>query len=120
MKSGSIGLIEPVFRNGQNFTLARVYLGDNDFRVGQLVNGNIAILYTDGWWLPKKAVWHLGNKSIVFKKENDVYIPFEVETGVEARDMIEVRTNIGSWKVAFNAAYLVDSESFIKANNTVQ
>lgn len=120
MQSGSIGLIEPVFRNGQNFTLARVYLGNNNFRVGQLVNGNIAIAYTNSWWLPKKTVWRLGNKSIVFKKENDVYIPFEVETGVEATDMIEIRTNIGNWRVAANAAYLVDSESFIKTNITRQ
>ncbi len=114
MQTGTIGLIEPVFRNGQNFTLARVYLGNGHFRVGQLLTASISVMYTAGWWLPKKAIWRLGNKAVVFKKEQDVYTPVEVSTGVEAGGMIQVLTDIGSWKVAANAAYLVDSESFIK------
>lgn len=117
MQSGSIGLIEPVFRNGVNFTLVRVYLGNNNFQTGQLLSANVPVVYTDGWWLPKKAVWRLGNKSIVFRKEKDVYVPVEVETGAEAKDMIQVNTDIGNWQVASNASYLVDSESFIKPNN---
>ncbi|WP_440135179.1 efflux RND transporter periplasmic adaptor subunit [Chitinophaga sancti] len=117
MRSGTIGLIEPVFRNGLNFTLARVYLGENNFQVGQLLTANVPVVYSDGWWLPKKAVWRLGNKSIVFRKEKEVYVPVQVETGIEAKDMIQVITSIGNWKVASNASYLVDSESFIKTNN---
>ncbi|MFX1705700.1 efflux RND transporter periplasmic adaptor subunit [Chitinophaga sp. CC14] len=117
MQSGNIGLIEPVFREGVNFTLARVYLKDNNFQVGQLLYANVPVVYTEGWWLPKKAVWRLGNKSIVFRKEKDVYVPVVVETGIVAKDMIQVNTNIGDWKVASNASYLVDSESFIKTNN---
>lgn len=117
MQAGAIGLIEPVFRGGVNFTLARVYLADDHFQVGQLLYANVPIVYTNGWWLPKKAVWRLGNKSMLFRKEKDVYVPVAVETGVVAKDMIQVTTNIGDWKVASNAAYLVDSESFIKINN---
>ena len=117
MQSGTIGLIEPVFREGVNFTLARVYLKDDHFQVGQLLYANVPIVYTDGWWLPKKAVWRLGNKSILFRKDKDVYVPVVVETGVVAKDMIQVITKIGDWKVASNASYLVDSESFIKTNN---
>ncbi|SFE85017.1 Multidrug efflux pump subunit AcrA (membrane-fusion protein) [Chitinophaga sp. CF118] len=117
MQSGNIGLIEPVFRNGLNFTLARVYLGDNHLQVGQLLTANVPIIYTDSWWLPKKAVRRLGNKSIVFRREKDVYVPVQIETGVEVKDMIQVITDIGDWKVASNAYYLVDSESFIKTNN---
>jgi Cu(I)/Ag(I) efflux system membrane fusion protein len=121
MQTANIGLIEPVFRNGQNFTLARVYLGDHKkFRVGQLLNGHIPIVYATGWWLPKQAVGRLGGKSIVFRKENDVYVPVEVATMVTTNDMIQVMTNISDWKVAENAAYLVDSESFIKTNNKLQ
>lgn len=117
MQSGTIGLIEPVFKDGVNFTLARVYLKDNHLQIGQMLTANVPIVYTEGWWLPKKAVWRLGNKSIVFRKEKDVYVPVVVETGVEAKDMIQVSTNISDWKVASNAYYLVDSESFIKTNN---
>lgn len=120
MQTGSIGLIEPVFRNGENFTLARVYLGNNDYRIGQLLTANIPIMYTEGWWLPKKAVLRLGNKTVVFKKDKDMYVPVVVQTGVEATEMIQVLTNISDWKVASNAAYLVDSESFIKVNDNLQ
>jgi len=116
MQSGSIGLIEPVFRGSLNFTLARVYMKDNHLQVGQLLTANVPMVYTEGWWLPKKAVYRLGNKSVVFRKEKDVYVPVVVETGVEAKDMIQVNTNIGDWKVASNAYYMVDSESFIKTN----
>lgn len=117
MQSGTIGLIEPVFRDGVNFTLARVYLGDHHFRVGQLLYANVPVVYTEGWWLPKQAVWRLGNQSVVFRKEKEAYVPVTVETGVVAKDMIQVITDIGNWKVAVNASYLVDSESFIKTDH---
>ncbi|MBS0030062.1 efflux RND transporter periplasmic adaptor subunit [Chitinophaga sp. 22321] len=114
MQTGIIGLIEPVFRNGENFTLARIYLNKHHFRAGQLLTASIPVMYSNGSWLPKKAVWRLGNKAVVFKKEKEVYVPQVVQTGVEEKDMIQVITDIADWKVASNAAYLVDSESFIK------
>jgi biotin carboxyl carrier protein len=120
MQPGNIGLIEPVFRNGQNFTLARIYLQDNHFQVGELITANIPVIYTGGWWLPKKAVWQLGNRSVVFKKEHHTYIPVEITTTAETNDMIQVSTDISDWKVAANASYLVDSESFIEINRNVQ
>ena len=120
MQTGNIGLIEPVFRNGENFTLARVYLGNNDYRIGQLLTANIPIMYTEGWWLPKQAVLRLGNKAVVFKRDKDMYVPVVVATGVEAKEMIQVLTDLSDWKVASNAAYLVDSESFIKVNDHQQ
>ena len=120
MQTGTIGLVEPVFRNGQNFTLARVYLDDNGFQAGQLLTANIPVMYTDGWWLPKKAVWRLGGNAIIFRQGNGVYRPVEITTGMETKDMIQVTTNIADWKVASNAAYLVDSESFIKPDKNMQ
>ena len=115
--TGTIGLIQPIVRNGENFTLARVYISNTDLLPGQLVTANIPIIYKAGWWLPKKAVWQSGNKSIVFKKQDDVLIPMEVETKIEAEGMVLVTTSIGGWQVAENAAFLVDSESFIKTTN---
>ena len=117
MLSGSVGLIEPVFRNGMNFTIARVYLNDRQFHVGQLLSANVPVIYSGGWWLPKRAVLKLGNKSVVFKKEQDSYLPMTVTTGIETNDMIQIDTDISTWKVASNAYYLIDSESFIKTNN---
>jgi hypothetical protein len=74
-------------------------------------------VYKGGWWLPRKAVWQSGNKSIVFKKQGDVFVPMQVETSVEAEGMVMVTTAIGDWQVAGNASYLVDSESFIKTTD---
>ncbi len=116
MQAGSIGLIEPVFRDGMNFTIARVYLQNSPLQAGQLLNAKVPVVYTEGWWLPAKAVSRLGSKSVVFRKENDAYVPAAVTTGAEADGMIQVLTDIGAWKVASNAFYLVDSESFIKTD----
>ncbi|MFB6456667.1 efflux RND transporter periplasmic adaptor subunit [Chitinophaga sp. Hz27] len=117
MESGSIGLIEPVFKNGVNFSIARVYLPTDHLQVGQLLTANIPVVYTRGWWLPKKAVLQMGNKSVVFRKDKTAYVPVEVETGAHLKDVVQVLSNIGSWEVASNAYYLVDSESFIKTTN---
>lgn len=115
--TGSIGLIQPVVRSGENFTIARVYINNNKLLPGQLLLADIPVVYNKGWWLPKKTVWQSGNKSIVFKKEDNVFVPMQVETGVETEGLVQVITSIGDWKVAENAAYLVDSESFIKISD---
>lgn len=115
--TGNIGLIQPVVRSGENFTLARVYISNKDLLPGQLVSANIPVVYKGGWWLPRKAVWQSGNNSIVFKKQGDIFVPMQVETSVEAEGMVMVTTSISDWQVAGNAAYLVDSESFIKTTD---
>jgi membrane fusion protein, copper/silver efflux system len=111
-----IGLIEPVYRNGQSLSIARVYLDKNNFQVGQLLKANIPVVIRGGWWLPKKAVWQLGTRSMVFKKEGSSFIPVEVKTGAAIKDMMQIQTDISDWQIASNAYYLVDSESFIKVN----
>ncbi|MBW8682992.1 efflux RND transporter periplasmic adaptor subunit [Chitinophaga rhizophila] len=116
LQAGSIGLIEPVFKNGMNFTRARVYLKGNQLQVGQLLTGNIPVVYNEGWWLPAKAVWKLGKKAVVFRKNNEIYTPVEVETGATVNGMVQVKTDISVWDVAASAHYLVDSESFIKTD----
>jgi Cu(I)/Ag(I) efflux system membrane fusion protein len=115
--TGNIGLIQPIVRSGENFTLTRVYITNKDLLPGQLVSANIPVVYRGGWWLPRKAIWQSGNKSIVFRKQGNVFVPMQVETSVEAESMVMVTTAIGDWQVAGNASYLVDSESFIKTTD---
>jgi Cu(I)/Ag(I) efflux system membrane fusion protein len=114
METGSIGLIQPVFKDGENFTIARVYLHKPNFRVGELLTAKIPVLLPKSWWLPEAAVVSLGNKSIVFKKEGNVFVPKEVDAGFHIAGMVQVKTNVSDWALSKNAAYLVDSESFIK------
>ena len=74
-------------------------------------------MYTSGWWLPAEAVWKLGNKAVVFQRESGVFVAREVQAGTAVEGMVNIHSNITGWQVAANAAYLVDSESFIKTNN---
>lgn len=112
--TGTIGLIQPMFNAGDNFTQARVYLQNKNLSIGELVVGHIPIVTDKGWWLPKEAVLSLGNKTVVFKKEGKVLVPREITIGASDKKQIQITDDIGDWEIARNAYYLVDSESFIK------
>ncbi|SMC46569.1 efflux RND transporter periplasmic adaptor subunit [Pedobacter africanus] len=114
IQQASIGLIQPVFKNGENFTIARVYLNKPAFRVGELLTARIPVLLPESWWLPEAAVVSLGGKSVLFKKEGNVVVPKTVHTGITIAGMVQVKEDISNWEVSKNAAYLVDSESFIR------
>lgn len=114
--SGVIGLIQPTFRAGSNFTLARVYVADHRFKIGQLITATIPIL-NRGWWLPHGAVLTLGSQSVVFKKEDNVFVPKTVKAKLSAEGMVLIEEDISGWEVASNASYMVDSESFIKTDS---
>lgn len=117
---GTIGLIQPTFKAGSRFTVARVYLNDTRFQVGQLVTANVPIT-NKGWWVPQSAVLFLGNQSVVFKKEGAVFVPKPVQTRVTAESMVLIESGLsGNWEIAKNAAYMVDSESFIKLKSDAQ
>lgn len=109
-----IGLIQPVFRNGENFMLLRVYLQGQPFKAGELLKAGIPLKAEKGLWLPTAAVLQLGNRDVVFRKEGRVYKPVTIHTGMKAGGYIQVPDSTAAWDVAANAAYLVDSESFIK------
>ena len=117
--SGSIGLIQPTFRAGTNFTIARVYIQDSRLKAGQLLSANIPVV-NRGWWVPASAVLQLGNQSIVFKKEGSVFVPKAIQRGIIAEGMIQITEGVSGWEIAKNAAFLVDSESFIKIGSNTQ
>lgn len=111
----TIGLIQPLFKDAENFTIARVYLNEPGFRVGELLTARVPVLLPASWWLPEKALVSLGNQKVVFKKEGNVMIPKMVKTGITLAGMVQVKQDISNWELSSNAAYLVDSESFIRA-----
>lgn len=118
IETASIGLIQPVFKDGENFTIARTYLGPSHFKVGELLTARIPVLLKASWWLPEAAVLSLGNKTVIFKKEGNVVLPKTIEIGLTIAGMTQVKTDISNWEVSKNAAYLIDSESFIKEGLT--
>ncbi|MBB1287332.1 efflux RND transporter periplasmic adaptor subunit [Flavisolibacter sp. BT320] len=117
--TGSIGLIQPTLRAGQSFTLARVYVTDNRFQIGQLVSANIPVVGR-GWWVPASAVLQLGTRAVVFKKEGNVFVPKTVNTGMRNEGLVQIMEGVSGWEIAKKAAYLVDSESFIRVSSNNQ
>jgi len=108
-----IGLIQPTFNAGENFSIARVYLKGIKLPVGQLLKGMLAFSEKESFWVPKQAVIQLGNTAVVFKKENGVFKAIPIRTGIYTQDEVQIISNIEHWQLAKNASYLVDSEDFV-------
>lgn len=113
---GVIALVQPTVNAGENFAIARVYFKDTKLPVGQLLKGTLAFVEDQGYWLPKTAVVSLGNNNIVFKQEGNAFRPTPVSIGIRTRDEVQVLSDIASWHIARDGAYLIDSEDFIIAN----
>ncbi|WP_342328267.1 efflux RND transporter periplasmic adaptor subunit [Pedobacter sp. FW305-3-2-15-E-R2A2] len=119
-QAAEIGLIQPTFKNGENFTIARAYLLNPTIKPGQLLTARIPVLLKASWWLPEAAVLSVGNKQVVFKKEGNVFLPKVVDAGITIGGMVQINEDISTWNISKNAAYLVDSESFIKMTENIQ
>ncbi len=110
---GEISLIEPVIRAGESFSVARVYLPAGEFTVGELVEASVPVVVDQGWWLPESAIIDLGGESAVFVRNGNLYSPEYVEVGRTMEGYVQVLSDLKGRPVARDAAYLVDSESFI-------
>lgn len=119
-QAAEIGLIQPTFKNGENFSIARAYLENPAIKPGQLLTARIPVLLAASWWLPEPAVLSVGNKRVVFKKEGNVFLPKVVDAGITIGGMVQIKEDISTWNISKNAAYLVDSESFIKMTENIQ
>jgi multidrug efflux pump subunit AcrA (membrane-fusion protein) len=114
-QTSTIGLIQPIIKAGENFTVARVYLKKGNFKAGEILTAKIPVLVPQSYWLPESAIVNIGAQSIAFKKDNGVFVTMNLKTGLRMTGMVQVREDISNVEFAKNAAYLVDSESFIRA-----
>ena len=58
---------------------------------------------------------HLGNNTVVFIKEHELFKAQLIETGIESNGWIEIISGLHDTDIiAENAQLLMDSESFIK------
>ncbi|MBL7847324.1 MAG: efflux RND transporter periplasmic adaptor subunit [Cyclobacteriaceae bacterium] len=113
--SGKVDFVQPFFEEGTEFQKVRLYVRNADLRVGQLVDATIHRASEDRMWLPNEAVTDLGTDRIVFVKERGVFKPRKILTGLRSDGWVEILGGIASSdEVAAKAAYLVDSESFVK------
>lgn len=115
---GTIDFVQPFYNEGQEFLTVRVYTKNTDrLHIGHFVKAVIESSAVEGLWVPKEAVLDLGIEEIVFIKEKNVFKPKKIVTGTRTENQIEVKQGLASSdEIASNAQYLVDSESFIKAN----
>ncbi|KMQ71330.1 copper transporter [Chryseobacterium koreense CCUG 49689] len=116
---GTIGFIEPFFRQGSKTVTARVYFDNSTAKipVGSQVKTEIMSHNRMADWLPKSAVVSLGIDKIAFKKVEGGFIAHKVVTGAVVGDKIQIISGLlPEDGVAENAQYLMDSESFIKIN----
>ncbi len=114
----TVDFIQPFFTEGEEFVKLRVYTNKTEeLHIGHLVKAKLDVQATESLWLPKEAVLDLGLSQIVFVKENGVLKPKKIAIGTKAEGWVEIKQGLtSSDEIAANAQYLVDSESFVKAN----
>lgn len=115
---GTVAFVQPFFTEGENYLKVRVYDERVDLRIGQLVTGIITEKAREALWIPRESVVDTGKESIVFVKDRSgVFKPRLVAIGVRSGNWVEIRQGLASSEeIAENAAFMVDSESFIKRN----
>lgn len=112
----SIDLIHPDFGDGKNLRI-RTYLNNQDGKllVGDLISGTVVSVPVTGRFLPESSVLDLGERKIVFVLEQGVFKVKPVKTGVVVGKKVQILDGVTpNDKIAVNAFFLVDSESFIK------
>ena len=114
-----IDFIEPFFKEGSKTLTARVYFENHDMNmpVGSQVKATIFGNKVSADWLPKDAVISLGLDRVVFKQFNGVFKAIKVKTGMTFKNKVQITEGLSEYdKVAANAQFLMDSESFVKVN----
>jgi membrane fusion protein, copper/silver efflux system len=115
----SVDFVQQFFNEGENFLKVRLYTDKMEMLpIGQLVQAKIELNSKESLWIPKQSVVDLGNGKIVFIKDREMLEPKKIATGIISGEFVEVKNGLAtSDEIAFNAQYLVDSESFIKPMN---
>jgi multidrug efflux pump subunit AcrA (membrane-fusion protein) len=114
----SIDFIQPFFKEGENFIKIRSYVSNRNLSIGQLVEANVQTVSKESLWVPESVLLSMGNEQVVFIKQRGSLVPKVVTTGARAVDHVEVTSGITSGdEIALHAAYLIDSENFIKTSH---
>jgi Cu(I)/Ag(I) efflux system membrane fusion protein len=116
----TIDFIEPFYREDSKTLTTRVHFDNSNLRIpiGSQVKATVFGNAKEAYWLPKEAVLSMGLDKLVFKKSKDGFKASKVNTGITHKNHIQVLSGLNETdSVAFNAQYLMDSESFIKVKN---
>jgi Cu(I)/Ag(I) efflux system membrane fusion protein len=119
MITGHVDLIPPYRTLPEKTSRVRIYVDSlpENWKIGTLLLGNIIIdKDKSGWFVPLSAVNIVGTRSIVWVRDEnhfDVFHATTIVTGNQIGNYIQVISGINDAdKIAANAAYMVDSDSF--------
>jgi multidrug efflux pump subunit AcrA (membrane-fusion protein) len=114
-----VNFIQPFFSAGENFIKIRVYLTNINkaYKIGQLVTATVKAVVKDRLWIPSTSILNSGKRELVFVKRRGLFRPREISIGRKSGGWVEVMNGIeASDSIAYQASFLVDSESFINVN----
>jgi Cu(I)/Ag(I) efflux system membrane fusion protein len=109
--------IQPFYKEGEDFLKIRCHLSNTNhsFKVGELVEGELAESTSAKNWLPVSSVIDLGTRKIVYIKNGNEFKAKEIKTGNINQQWIEILDGLSPTDlVATHASYITDSESFVK------
>lgn len=113
-----VSLIQPYYNQGVNYSLVKATIPnpDKSWKVGQLITVTREGKSDYGTWLPRTAVLQLGTRYVSFVNRNGAFVPVYVKVFNLSGDWVDIGNSLNSNQaVAMNAWFLVDTESFIKA-----
>lgn len=116
--TSTISYIEPIIDQGAFAVKARVYLQNTEKRnlkIGTLLSAKITSSEINGMWLPRNAIVTVGKNQIVFIKTDNHFMSRAIQIGISTDSLVQIINGLNiAEKVAANAQYMVDSESFIQ------
>ncbi len=116
-REATVDFVQPFYENDEVLQKIRAYVRDRSLRIGQLVHATLYAESAEALWVPRSAVADLGKDQVVFVKDRGVFKPRRVQTGLRTDGWYEIRNGLASAEdIAEEAAFLVDSESFIKTD----
>lgn len=118
----TISFVEPIYREGEKFLRARVYLHNErmGFPVGTFITGRIPISGVNRLLVPYSSVLFLGKRKIVWVKTgvtsgNSIFQARDVSIGSEYDKLVEITSGLSaSEEIAPDAGYMIDREGLIK------
>lgn len=116
--SATVSLVQPYYKEGANYSLVRALIRNrnNAWKIGELIKVTPENTKESGNWLPRTAVVQLGTRYVSFVKQTDAFVPVYVTVKNFSGDWADIGESLkGDEDVAINAWFLVDTESFIKA-----